>query len=469
VLARAAARRVDPVTQRVYQIDEEEIEAEVVGRLLRRQEDSPAVLLERFETFRKLCDILRRCWGRRVISVATAGKATEEVLQEALVGLHVGVQALEDDLKQRTEPRRLKALRKAQLEEEHKDEAASKIQALQRGKASRQAQKRRQEAAMRIQSHERGHRARRELGRCREEMKAEATLRHMQRRAEAAERRVQELERQLANVSEEERLVAEAKARGAPAAVDGGEWHSVEDPESGELYWYHSSTLKRVWDSEMTAATRIQAVKRGLAGRQEAKQRRRQRDAAMSIQRVQRGKTARQDVSRKKGQVDAAIRIQALQRGRADRARVAGHKVAKSFAGETEQVLSDAESECGEYNGMDTDVSNTERTQTETSPPPAGSDEESEYGEYDGIDSEDAAEEDPEVLQQQVGKESNQSQQGGKSNCAMEQKPDSAEMPAGGSMDGTPSLQYEQAESKRECQENAEHDSSDSILAPKGQ
>jgi len=73
------------------------------------------------------------------------------------------------------------------------------------------------------------------------------------------------------------------------------------------------------------------------------------------------------------------------------------------------------------------------------------------------------------VLQQQVGKESNQSQQGGKSNCAMEQKPDSAEMPAGGSMDGTPSLQYEQAESKRECQENAEHDSSDSILAPKGQ
>ena len=79
-----------------------------------------------------------------------------------------------------------------------------------------------------------------------------------------------ELERQL--------VTASPRKPSKPGAEEGtpGSWLSVEDNDSGQIYWYHTRTLQRVWDEEMNAATKIQAVQRGRSARQRERQQEKQ-------------------------------------------------------------------------------------------------------------------------------------------------------------------------------------------------
>eukprot|EP00434_Breviolum_minutum_P037540 symbB.v1.2.033290.t1/scaffold4112.1/size45921/2 len=186
-----------------------------------------------------------------------------------------------------------------QDEKQQQEDAAMKIQKVQRGNASRKLDQEKKHAATKIQALERGRQ-------CRQQLAAEQLDKQQQ---EEAAIKIQKLQRGKAcrqQVSVE-RQQKEAAAR------------RIQSLERGRQCRQQLEEDKRR-QKEDAAAMKIQKIQRGNASR---KQDQRKLEAATRIQSLERGRQCRQQLAQEKKQKqeqeDAAVKIQKIQRGKVAR------------------------------------------------------------------------------------------------------------------------------------------------------
>ena len=217
-------------------------------------------------------------------------------------------------------------------EKQQQEDAAMKIQKVQRGNASRKLDQEKKHAATKIQALERGRQCRQQLA-AEQLEKPEPDEKQQQ---EDAAMKIQKVQRGNASrkLDQEKKHAAtkiQALERGRQCRQQLAA-EQLEKPEPDEKQQQEDAAMKiqkvqrgnasRKLDQEKKhAATKIQALERGRQCRQqlaaEQLDKQEQEEAAIKIQKLQRGKACRQQVSVERQQKEAAARrIQSLERGR---------------------------------------------------------------------------------------------------------------------------------------------------------
>eukprot|EP00756_Hemistasia_phaeocysticola_P015524 Hpha_TRINITY_DN15416_c1_g1::TRINITY_DN15416_c1_g1_i2::g.176935::m.176935 len=211
---------------------------------------------------------------------------------------------------------------------EKEEEAATRIQAMQRGiagraraKEAKEAEeskradaKRRENAATTIQTAQRRQSARciqRETKAQREKEAEEAEMQSKRAEEELAATRIQSIQRGRAGRHRASMQVDEGRARRQEEELAATRIQALQRGRTGRARAKRHSQQQGVRrrQTENCAATKIQAVQRGRQGRKQAAERaddrRKEQRAAAKIQAVHRGKQVRDDQSRRKGSVAA--------------------------------------------------------------------------------------------------------------------------------------------------------------------
>ena len=221
-----------------------------------------------------------------------------------------------------------------QDEKQQQEDAAMKIQKVQRGNASRKLDQEKKHAATKIQALERGRQCRQQLAAEQLDKPAEQDEKQQQ---EDAAMKIQKVQRGNASrkLDQEKKHAAtkiQALERGRqcrqqlaaeqldkPAEQD--EKQQQEDAAMKIQKVQRGNASRKLDQEKKHAATKIQALERGRQCRQqlaaEQLDKQQQEEAAIKIQKLQRGKACRQQVSVERQQKEAAARrIQSLERGR---------------------------------------------------------------------------------------------------------------------------------------------------------
>ena len=240
-------------------------------------------------------------------------------------------------------------------EKQQQEDAAMKIQKVQRGNASRKLDQEKKHAATKIQALERGRQCRQQLA-AEQLEKPEPDEKQQQ---EDAAMKIQKVQRGNASrkLDQEKKHAAtkiQALERGRQCRQQLAA-EQLEKPEPDEKQQQEDAAMKiqkvqrgnasRKLDQEKKhAATKIQALERGRQCRQqlaaeqlekpEPDEKQQQEDAAMKIQKVQRGNASRKLDQEKK---HAATKIQALERGRQCRQQLAAEQLEKPEPDEKQQ------------------------------------------------------------------------------------------------------------------------------------